>query len=76
MKAGLLSAAASAMGLNSARAQGSSATTTLTVQGEAAVWTNIPVVRDRRASGGKYLTLTTKEKPPEPEGEGKEAVRR
>ncbi len=68
MKAGLLSAAASALGLNmgsnSARAQGTSAPTTLTVQGEAAVRTNIPVVRDRRASGGRYLSLTTGKRPP------------
>ena len=72
MKAGLLTAAASAMGLNSARAQGTQGTQgtskppVLTVQGEAAVRTNIPapVVRDRRASGGRYLALNTKKKPP------------
>lgn len=69
MKAGLLTAAASAMGLNSARAQGTQGTSkppVLTVQGEAAVRTNIPapVVRDRRASGGRYLALNTKKKPP------------
>ncbi|GGS66199.1 hypothetical protein GCM10010270_41970 [Streptomyces violaceus] len=36
----------------------------MTVQGEAAVRTNIPVRRDRRASGGRYLGLWTAEKPP------------
>ncbi|MFC9507951.1 hypothetical protein [Streptomyces sp. NPDC057002] len=39
-------------------------TVTVTVQGEAAVRTNIPVRRDRRASGGRYLGLWTTEKPP------------
>ncbi|MFJ8719223.1 hypothetical protein ACIRD9_39615 [Streptomyces violaceus] len=39
-------------------------TVTVTVQGEAAVRTNIPVHRDRRASGGRYLGLWTAEKPP------------
>ncbi|MFE6091865.1 hypothetical protein ACFQ7M_07730 [Streptomyces massasporeus] len=37
---------------------------TVTVQGESAVRTNIPVVRDRRAAGGRYLGLRTTEKPP------------
>ncbi|MCE7051271.1 hypothetical protein [Streptomyces purpurascens] len=39
-------------------------TVTVTVQGEAAARTNIPVRRDRRASGGRYLGLWTTEKPP------------
>ncbi|MDQ0950324.1 hypothetical protein QFZ24_004247 [Streptomyces phaeochromogenes] len=64
MKAGLLTTAVSALGLNSARSQGTSATPALTVQGEAATRTNIPVVRDRRASGGSYLALNTKKTPP------------
>ncbi|MFI6371335.1 hypothetical protein [Streptomyces sp. NPDC050546] len=38
--------------------------TTVTVQGEAAVRTNIPVRRDRRASAGRYLGLWTTETPP------------
>ncbi len=64
MKAGLLTTAASAMGLKRARAQGTSRTVPVpTVQGEAAVRTNIPVVRDRRASGGRYLTLATGKRP-------------
>ncbi|MFF5968122.1 hypothetical protein ACFY64_31260 [Streptomyces collinus] len=37
---------------------------TVTVQGESAVRTNIPVVRDRRAAGGRYLRLRTTGKPP------------
>ncbi|MEW2811688.1 hypothetical protein AB0929_32100 [Streptomyces massasporeus] len=37
---------------------------TVTVQGESAVRTNIPVVRDRRATGGRYPGLRTTEKPP------------
>ncbi|MFD9332593.1 hypothetical protein [Streptomyces sp. NPDC060065] len=61
MKAGLVTAVASGVGLNQARAQ---ATSVLTVQGEAAVRTNIPVVRDRRASGGRHLSLVTTRKPP------------
>ncbi|WP_405543865.1 hypothetical protein OG478_22120 [Streptomyces phaeochromogenes] len=64
MKAGLLTTAMSALGLNSAHPQGTSTPPPITVQGEAAVRTNIPVVRDRRASGGSYLALTTKKKPP------------
>ncbi|WP_157881352.1 hypothetical protein, partial [Streptomyces phaeochromogenes] len=65
MQAGLLTTAVSALGLNSAHPQATSASVPpLTVQGEAAVRTNIPVVRDRRASGGGYLALTTKRKPP------------
>ncbi|MEU9786837.1 hypothetical protein AB0H92_38790 [Streptomyces phaeochromogenes] len=63
MKAGLLTTAVSALGLNSARSQGTSAPPPITVQGEAAVRTNIPVIRDRRASGGSYLALNTKNKP-------------
>ncbi|MEV0226537.1 hypothetical protein [Streptomyces sp. NPDC050704] len=67
MKAGLLTTAASATILNSARAQGTSKAAapvlTVTVQGEAATRTNIPVVRDRRASGGRYLALATKKRP-------------
>ncbi|WP_157852757.1 hypothetical protein RFN58_17965 [Streptomyces iakyrus] len=39
-------------------------TVTVTVQGESAVRTNIPVVRDRRAAGGRYLRLRTEGKPP------------
>ncbi|MFD3314273.1 hypothetical protein [Streptomyces sp. NPDC058694] len=64
MKAGLLTTAVSALGLNSAHSQGTSAPPPITVQGEAAVRTNIPVVRDRRASGGSYLALNTRKKPP------------
>ncbi|MGW3940311.1 hypothetical protein [Streptomyces phaeochromogenes] len=64
MQAGLLTTAMSALGLNSAHPQGTSTPPPITVQGEAAVRTNIPVVRDRRASGGSYLALTTKKKPP------------
>ncbi|MFF3709522.1 hypothetical protein [Streptomyces phaeochromogenes] len=64
MKAGLLTTAMSALGLNSAHSQGISVPPPITVQGEAAVRTNIPVVRDRRASGGSYLALNTKKKPP------------
>lgn len=64
MKAGLLTTAVSALGLNSAHSQGTSAPPPITVQGEAAVRTNIPVVRDRRASGGSYLALNTKKRPP------------
>ncbi|MFI6280075.1 hypothetical protein [Streptomyces sp. NPDC050988] len=68
MKAGLLTTAVSAMsatGLNPARAQGTSrAAAVITVQGEAATRTNVPVVRDRRASGGRYLALATARKPP------------
>lgn len=37
---------------------------TVAVQGESAVRTNIPVARDRRAAGGRYLGLRTTEKPP------------
>jgi len=33
------------------------------IQGEAATRANIPVVRDRRASGGRYLALATKKRP-------------
>lgn len=64
MKAGLLTTAMSALRLNSAHPQGTSAPPSITVQGEAAVHTNIPVVRDRRASGGSYLALNSKKKPP------------
>lgn len=64
MQAGLLTTAMSALRLNSAHPQGTSTPPPITVQGEAAVRTNIPVVRDRRASGGSYLALTTKKKPP------------
>ncbi|MFF5001473.1 hypothetical protein ACFY3G_01475 [Streptomyces phaeochromogenes] len=65
IKAGLLTTAVSATGLNPARAQGTSrAAPMLTVQSEAATRTNIPVVRDRRASGGRYLALATAKKPP------------
>ncbi|MEV2192837.1 hypothetical protein AB0I02_17885 [Streptomyces phaeochromogenes] len=65
MKAGLLTTAVSTTGLNPARAQGTSrAAAVLTVQGEAATRTNVPVVRDRRASGGRYLALATTKKPP------------
>ncbi|MER6130871.1 hypothetical protein [Streptomyces sp. NPDC001815] len=63
MKAGLLTTAASALGLNPARPQGTSPPLALTVQGEAAARTNIPVVRDRRASGGRYLALRTGKRP-------------
>lgn len=64
MKAGLLTTAMSALRLNSAHPQGTSAPPPITVQGEAAVRTNIPVVRDRRASGGSYLALNSKKQPP------------
>ncbi|MEV7064768.1 hypothetical protein AB0N97_18510 [Streptomyces collinus] len=37
---------------------------TVTVQGESAARTNIPVVRDSRAAGGRYLRLRTTGKPP------------
>ncbi|MBZ3900249.1 copper resistance protein CopC [Streptomyces griseiscabiei] len=59
MRAALLTTVVSALGPNRRHAQGTSALPTLTVQGEAAVRTNIPVVRDRRASGGRYLALAT-----------------
>ncbi|MGW7211308.1 hypothetical protein [Streptomyces collinus] len=36
---------------------------TVTVQGESAARTNIPVVRDSRAAGGRYLRLRTTGKP-------------
>ncbi|MER5829437.1 hypothetical protein ABT116_01140 [Streptomyces sp. NPDC002130] len=61
MTAGLGAMAATAMSGGTAR---SAAHTTVTVQGESAVRTNIPVVRDRRASGGRYLRLRTTRKPP------------
>ncbi|WP_328692334.1 hypothetical protein OHA74_26640 [Streptomyces phaeochromogenes] len=64
MQAGLLTTAMSALGLNSAHPQGTSTPPPITVQGEAAVRTNIPVVRDRRASGGSYLALNSKKQPP------------
>ncbi|QCD56371.1 hypothetical protein [Streptomyces hawaiiensis] len=35
-------------------------TVTVTVQGESAVRTNIPVVRDRRAARGRHLRLRTR----------------
>ena len=50
-------------GTGSARA-GTLPVRTITVQGEAAARTNIPVVRDRRASGGRLLVLLTTERPP------------
>ncbi|MEU0198859.1 MULTISPECIES: hypothetical protein [unclassified Streptomyces] len=62
MAAGL-GAVAAAHGTPAARAATPTAVT-VTVQGEAAVRTNIPVVRDRRASGGRYLRLRTAGKPP------------
>ncbi|MFF9039041.1 hypothetical protein ACF090_26660 [Streptomyces sp. NPDC014892] len=67
MKAGLLATVVSALGLRQGHARGASALPTLTVQGEAAVRTNIPVVRDRRASGGRCLALATGQEPG-PEG--------
>ncbi|MBR8642046.1 hypothetical protein KEF29_28805 [Streptomyces tuirus] len=65
MAAGLGAMAAA----NGATARSATPTTvTVTVQGEAAVRTNIPVRRDRRASGGRYLGLRTAGKPPERTG--------
>ncbi len=43
-------------------------TTTVTVPGESPVRTNIPIARDRRASGGRYLALLTTEEPPSAHG--------
>ncbi|PIM68029.1 hypothetical protein CTU88_35535 [Streptomyces sp. JV178] len=63
MKAGLLATVVSALGLRQGHARGASALPTLTVQGESAVRTNIPVVCDRRASGGRYLALATGQEP-------------
>ncbi|MFJ1965017.1 carbohydrate-binding protein [Streptomyces massasporeus] len=59
MAAGLGAMASACGGTAGATAPG-----TVTVQGESAVRTNIPVVRDCRAAGGRYLGLRTAEKPP------------
>ncbi|MDO0933782.1 hypothetical protein QQY66_19600 [Streptomyces sp. DG2A-72] len=40
----------------------------ITVPGESPVRGNIPVARDRRASGGRYLALLTTEQPPSADG--------
>ncbi len=48
------------------RIPGGTRAAAITVQGESAVRTNIPTVRDRRASGGALLALATARRPPEP----------
>ncbi|ANS65757.1 hypothetical protein SLINC_3533 [Streptomyces lincolnensis] len=70
MAAGLGATTAVVTGAGTARAAGTKAAgpPVITVQGESAARTNIPVVRDRRASGGRLLALLTTERPPEPSG--------
>ncbi|MGW6904916.1 hypothetical protein [Streptomyces sp. NPDC054940] len=53
--------AATGIGTRTARAAGPEG---ITVPGESPTRTNIPVARDRRASGGRYLALLTSEHPP------------
>ncbi|WP_330354656.1 hypothetical protein [Streptomyces chartreusis] len=67
MAAGLGAAATAAVGAGSAsvRAAGPA---TITIPGESPTSTNIPVARDRRASGGRYLALLTAERPPSEKG--------
>ncbi|MFI7408915.1 hypothetical protein ACIBU0_09640 [Streptomyces sp. NPDC049627] len=67
MAAGL-GAAASAMGA-ATRARGAQATpAAITIPGESPARTNIPVARDRRAAGGRYLALLTTDQPPRDTG--------
>ncbi|MFI5554165.1 hypothetical protein [Streptomyces sp. NPDC051738] len=54
-------AATTGIGTRTARAAGPEG---ITVPGESPTRTNIPVARDRRASGGRYLALLTSEHPP------------
>lgn len=54
-------AAVTGIGTRTARAAGPEG---ITVPGESPTRTNIPVARDRRASGGRYLALLTSEHPP------------
>jgi hypothetical protein len=59
-----MAAGLGAMAAGSGGTARAAAHATVTVQGESAVRTNIPVVRDRRAAGGRYLGLRTTRKPP------------
>lgn len=63
MAAGLGAAATAAVGVGSASAR-AAVPATITIPGESPARTNIPVARDRRASGGHYLALLTAEQPP------------
>ncbi len=64
MTAGVGAAAAVAVGSGGAGAEeAGAAPVVISVPGEAPLRTNIPVVRDRRASGGRLLALRTAKKP-------------
>ncbi|GHH08166.1 hypothetical protein GCM10018780_42890 [Streptomyces lanatus] len=67
MAAGLSAALAVTAGTGSGSAR-SAEPSVLTIPGESPTRTNIPVARDRRASGGRYLALLTAELPPSDTG--------
>lgn len=64
MAAGLGAAVTAAAGARTAQA----APAVITVPGESPARTNIPVARDQRASGRRYLSLLTAERPPSDTG--------
>lgn len=69
MAAGLGAAATVAVAVGSGSASvRASGPATITIPGESPTSTNIPVARDRRASGGRYLALLTAERPPSDRG--------
>lgn len=67
MAAGLGAAATAAVGTGPAVARAADPPV-ITIPGESPSRTNIPVARDRRASGGRYLALLTTEQPPSDTG--------
>ncbi|MDL5205973.1 hypothetical protein [Streptomyces sp. ALI-76-A] len=70
MAAGLGAVVTAAAGVPTAQAAQTAraAPPTITVPGESPARTNIPVARDRRASGGRHLALLTAERPPSDSG--------